>query len=467
MHHSNNNNNNNNETATTTLIADLPPFGIIHALQSYSPKTVSERDAWNCRLPPPTECQETQFTVIFLGYRPDRLTKFRNQVRKMTLQNQQHWNGLIKEVLLVWNGNRELSESQAGNLILKWAEDPNIPLRIFYPLKEGFSNDLMNRYHPRFNVTTKAILYYDDDGPFYSVPAVTSGFEMWKRNSNAQIGAMARRLDLSKRGQAEKEDKQQQYQKEQQQSSTFGQQQQKQQQYHHSEFQWISHCRRGDSNTGEQGDTVRYNFQHFAQSGANMVLPSGSFLHSDMMCWIWHPALEEIRKFVRAHPVHPDDVTVSTVVSHINGRAPQVYSRRMNKNKQNQEATNTNTTITTTTTTKLAEEDNEEDNEETEEAVPEAADHRHGRRLLWDDGNHGIWAQKRESAVNSLIGYFGSINSGSNGWCYGTPYHDTVHNTCVPDQADFGMIPWMAPDHTPLVCPEVRRITTKQYSHEK
>ena len=61
-----------------------------------------------------------------------------------------------------------------------------------------------------------------------------------------------------------------------------------------------------------------------------MVLPSGSMLHSNYLCFLWHPALEEIRNFVLQHPVHPDDVTVSTVVSHLAGKAPRVYSRRLN-----------------------------------------------------------------------------------------------------------------------------------------
>ena len=81
------------------------------------------------------------------------------------------------------------------------------------------------------------------------------------------------------------------------------------------------------------------------------------------------------------------------------------------------------------------------------------------RRLLWDDGNHGVWAKKRESAVNSLLGYFGSLNSGSDGWCYGTPYHDKIKNVCVPDQARVGMLNWMAENNDPLQCPEYRTIT--------
>jgi len=410
------------------VTADLPAFGLIHALESYRPKTAKEANQWNCQLPPETECDETQFTVVFLGYRPDRLSAFKSQARRMIFENEDTWSGQIKEVILVWNGDRELTETKLGLTILKWAKDPEINFRIFYPLKEGFPNDLMNRYHPRFNIQTKGILFYDDDGPFYRSHAVTSGFELWKRNSNAQIGAMARRLDVGHRAQVEKDA------------------------LPRGEREWVSNCRAG-------GDTVRYNFQFFAQTGANMALPSGSFLHRDFMCFLWHPVLEEIRQFVRAHPVHPDDVTVSTIVSHVSGRAPKVYSRRVNKPD---------------TPDSAAEETQEKEEEEAAEkrrltqleSEYMTADPTR-RRLLWDDGDHGVWARKRESSVNSLLGYFGGLNSGSDGWCYDTPYHDKKKNVCVPDQAREGMISWMTDDMKPIQCPEVRKITEKQYMATK
>jgi len=400
-----------NNSSNNNAIPDLPNHGIIQALENYRPHTQQEAQLWNCQLPPTTECNETQLTVIFLGYNPERLDMFRRHVFQMTNPKplKEAWKGLIREVILVWNGPRELYETETGRIIQEWADDPIKPFRIIYPLKDGFTNDLMNRYHPRMNITTKAILFYDDDGPFYKVPAVTSGFELWKRNANAQIGAMARVLNVQNRQLKEKES----YPK-------------------YSEHEWIGHCR-------EKGDSVRYNFNYFANFGANMVLPSGSFLHSNYLCFLWHPALEEIRAFVRAHPVHPDDVTVSTIVSHVSGRAPKVYSRRLNLTGWN----------TTTITKKRRLQD----------------DH---RRLLWNDGDIGIWAQKRESSVNSLLSYFGSINSGANGWCYGTPYHVQnkfdVNTTmgqdiCDPWIAQGNMLPWMTNDTRPLErCPELREV---------
>lgn len=404
-------------------LPDLPNHGIIHALESYRPDSPQDIDQWDCHLPPTTECNETQFTVVFMGYNPERLDMFRMHVLRMTDPHKslKVWKGLIREVILVWNGPRELNETETGRTIQMWAESPRLPFRIIYPLKDGFPNDLMNRYHPRMNIQTKGILIYDDDGPFYSVPAVTSGFELWKRNSDAQIGAMARVLDLGKRALLEKE---QQYSR-------------------YSEHDWIGQCR-------DKGDSARYNFNYFANFGANMVLPSGSFLHSQYLCFLWHPALEDIRRFVRAHPVHPDDVTVSTIVSQVSGRAPKVYSRRIVLEGARHTPKSRNEPL----------------------VQVETPDERR-RRLLWDDGDTAIWAQKREASVNSLLSYFGSINSGANGWCYGTPYHvqnerhfdnnsnDTMGpDICDPWMARGHMLPWMTNESQPLDnCPGLREVS--------
>jgi hypothetical protein len=65
------------------------------------------------------------------------------------------------------------------------------------------------------------------------------------------------------------------------------------------------------------------------------------------------------------------------------------------------------------------------------------------------------WAALRAEAVNALVQYFGSINSGSIGWCQGTPYYDAkVPGKCKPTMAKQGLLPWMNPDHTPKdTCP--------------
>jgi hypothetical protein len=237
------------------------------------------------------------------------------------------------------------------------------------------------------------VKYYDDDGPFYSYKATIGGFELWKRNANAQIGAMARKLDLGPRALEESR------------AVSNGP----------GDRFFVSQCPK---------DELDYNYREFANFGARMVLPSGSFLHSNFLCFLWHPVFGEIRQYVKEHPVHPDDGTVSTLVSQLAGRAPKVYPRRVNEPKQKE---------------------------------PAAKGH---RRLMegidWDrKGGHGqkmSWGRLRGDAANSLARYFGSINSGSIGWCYGTEYQKGEY--CEPEFAQVGMLPWMNLDHTPLdTCP--------------
>jgi len=425
------------DDSKNSTLADLPPFGIIETLESYQPKKILEVSEWDCVLPPPTECNETQLTAVFLGYRPDRLENFCNQVRRMLIP--EFWSGMIKEILLVWNGDHSLTQSKKGMKVLNWAADPSKPFRIVYPLQEGFANDLMNRYHPRWNITTKAVLFYDDDGPFYSIPAVTSAFEYWKRNSNAQIGAMARLFDLGPRAQIEK--------------TNLLLASATENGIIRKKDIWVSNCRQS------QNDRVKYHFQHFAQTNANMALPSGSILHHNFLCFLWHPVLEPVRQFVRAHPVHPDDVTVSTIVSHVSGRPPEIYSRRVNMPDSPP-----NSTDFTKEGGNMDSGSFDLDNKKEKNNMGKDEGQEQHRRLLWDDGNTGIWARKREASVNSLLGYFGSLNGGSDGWCYGTPYHDKERDFCIPEQARYGMIPWMTDDMKSLPsCPQIRTIIDKQY----
>lgn len=370
--------------------AHLPQFGILNAVRNYD---ASNDYPYTCQLPPEIECGESQFTVIFMAYNPDRLEKLYNQIIKMVTDKE--FKPMIAEAIVVWNGERHVDETSKGKALVDLTK--SFPVRISYPLKAGFPNDLMNRYHPRLDIKTKAIMYYDDDGPFYSYKATLGGFEMWKRNSNAQIGAMARKLDYSKRQQEEKKFLQQ--------SNPV------------VDRFFVSHC---------PTDELSYNYFTFANFGANMVLPSGSFLHANYLCFLWHPLFEEIREYVKLHPVHPDDGTVSAIVSHLGGRAPKVYSRRIN----------------------------------------ESPDDPPRRRLMklngndkaidWDNpGNHDtkmFWAKLRSDAANSLIRYFGSINSGSLGWCHETPWQKG--DNCKPEMAKVGYLPWMNEDHTPKsTCP--------------
>jgi hypothetical protein len=138
--------------------AHLPQSGIIQAIdQYYQPnknKAVSASYPYECRLPPETECEETQFTVVFMAYNPDRLEKLLNQIKKMLTDT--NFRSLVAECLIVWNGERHVHETELGKQLIEFSKSH--PVRMSYPLKAGFTNDLMNRYHPRLQVKTKAIM---------------------------------------------------------------------------------------------------------------------------------------------------------------------------------------------------------------------------------------------------------------------------------------------------------------------
>jgi hypothetical protein len=63
--------------------ADLPGFGIIDALNSYEDTAYG----YQCSMPPETECTEQQFSIIIMGYGPDRLLLLRKEMKHM-LSNQ-------------------------------------------------------------------------------------------------------------------------------------------------------------------------------------------------------------------------------------------------------------------------------------------------------------------------------------------------------------------------------------------
>jgi hypothetical protein len=351
-----------------------------------------------------------------MAHNPDRLSKMMNQIRVF----QQDFSGLVKEVVVVWNGPspQVLQSTPLGKQLLQ-----NPLVRIEYPLEHGFPNDLFNRYHPRLAIKTKAILYYDDDGPFYSYQAIVGGFELWKRNSNAQVGAMARKLDFSPRQLNEQQEK----------TSRMGSDNSSP--LLPDRF-FISHC---------PSDQIRYNYNEFAQFGAKMVLPSGSFLHSNYLSCLWHPLFQPLRTFIQEHPVHPDDGTVSMLIAQLSGRAPKVYSRRINNRESGGAAEVTRRQLQDWTSEPM---------NHTATLIMSEETRIYRRRLMdginWDaPGAHAQkmdWGKLRSDVANSLARYFGSVNSGSLGWCYGTEYQ--LGESCQPDQAKVGMIPWLNLDHT-------------------
>ena len=411
--------------------AHLSSFGFLHDLKHYlsSEELSNERRDLECVLPPEVECDETQFSVIFMAHNPDRLSKILNQIRVF----QQEFNGMVKEVVVVWNGPspQVLQSTPFGKQLLH-----NELVRIEYPLEHGFPNDLFNRYHPRLAIKTKAILYYDDDGPFYSYQAIVGGFELWKRNANAQVGAMARKLDFSPR------------QLNEQQGTIASSKTSSMGGANNSPLLpdrfFISHC---------PSDQIRYNYNEFAQFGAKMVLPSGSFLHSNYLPCLWHPLFQPLRTFIQEHPVHPDDGTVSMLIAQMSGRAPKVYSRRI-KNREPADAAATTrrklqegspTPMNHSTTLRMSEETRLLGRD-----VPNVDRRRLMDGINWDaPGAHAQkmdWGKLRSDVANSLARYFGSVNSGSLGWCYGTEYQHGEN--CEPDQAKVGMVPWLNLDHT-------------------
>ena len=437
----------NNET-----VATLPAFGILQDIvdwkeairQGRIPDAVSaderrrnEPHTWQCTLPSRKECRPTHFSVVFMAYNPDRLKITLEQIQIMLTA--EGWTDLVKTIVLVWNGPRAIEESAAGRDLLQFQQAHADQFSIAYPLKMGFPNDLMNRYHPRVveNVTTKAILYYDDDGPFYSLAAIQAGFELWKRHASAQIGAMARQIDYGPRQHTE-------YNK-----LTAGGTK-------HNDRLFVSHCDNLPS------DVLEYNYKYFANYDANMVLPSGSFLHANYLCFLWHPVLERVRKFVRDHPAHPDDMTVSWIVSQLAGRAPRVYSRRLKAAEDDQSIKQQRQRQRFLLSQEIGNETQhlvDASSAARQDAHYDEQRLRHHRRrnlmlnINWDAGAgmtdaKRYWAALRSVAVNSLARYFGSINSGSIGWCEGTKYYNSkVPGKCDPAMARQGWLPWMIDDY--------------------
>ena len=429
-------------------VAALPAFGILNDIENYNNQNEQDTDndnknsaQWQCQVPPSTSCEETHMTVVFMAYNPDRLDKTLQQIQKMLITEPQ-WQTIVQQVILVWNGERHIQDG--GEHVLQFQKENPDTFHIVYPIQDlGLPNDLMNRYHPdlilpytteKTKRPTKALLYYDDDGPFYSFQAVQAGFELWKRHSHVQVGAMARQITYSPRQAQEYRD-------------LLGP---------HQEFddtQFVSYC----------NDTeVEYNYRYFANYDANMVLPSGSFLHQNYLCFLWHPVLETVREFVHAHPVHPDDVTVSMVVSQLAGQAPRVYSRRLNHRDAGKKVRAASKRTLSSVRTSVhrsplhAHDNHEEQHHEDD----------HRKRMLlfgidWDQDHamndaKQLWADLRTQAVHSLIQYFGSLNSGSIGWCdkESEYYNAKVDGRCQPIMAKQGWLSWMNPDGTPKeTCP--------------
>jgi hypothetical protein len=181
---------------------------------------------------------------------------------------------------------------------------------------------------------------------------------------------------------------------------------------------------------------VEYNYFVFPNFKAHMSLPSGSILHRNYLCFVWHPAFEEMRQFILDHPTHPDDMTISTLVSHLVGKPLRTFPRNIAQPKEDANRRRLGDSFQKG----LAGEDNNTDM--VHEDMPR-------RRLLWQQKD---WGNMREEAIDSIVGYFGSINPGSVGWCAGTEHqiegkgrgnmrYDCISAKNPPPQLK--LIPWM------------------------
>eukprot|EP00984_Skeletonema_dohrnii_P016365 scaffold7260_cov97-Skeletonema_dohrnii-CCMP3373.AAC.1 len=110
------------------------------------------------------------------------------------------------------------------------------------------------------------------------------------------------------------------------------------------------------------------------------------------------------------------------LVSHLSGKAPRTFPREIN------------TTVN----------DHSADNSAERGINTQVLDQSRRRLGLW---NKKGWFDMRVEAINSLLGYFGSMHYGSVGWCTGTIYsqdHDENHSECIPATPTLNMIPWLS-----------------------
>ena len=458
------------------LITDTPmlaEFGIMNALSEWIGKVEGEKNANDaagqergnnandgaaypvCHLPPASSCQTKTYSAVLMSHATDRLKKLKGGVVDLCGRD------ATQEVILVWNSPKSLLESDSsgiGQELLRWNEDPSHKMRIFFALENGLENNLLNRYHPSIQPESEAVMYFDDDGPFFDERAMSKvGFELWKRNSDVQNAAFPRNLrvlsDRMKNMQKQGLDV-----------------------YLKNILERSKDGKNGDTGEGETddvpftptcrertGDIIEYNYFVFPQFGANMALPSGSIIHRNYLCFIWHPAFEELRAYIREHPTHPDDQTVSAIISQLSGKPPRAFPRTIKEEKTEDkanlrgggEAATASSKATNSTKRRRLLSASEEEYIDNDFLFTTAADEevnqlhvdQDHRRLLWQQKN---WGPMREEAANSLIGYFGSLNAGSVGWCAGTQYQKTKPRSpggysCDPEFPTLDMIPWIKP----------------------
>ena len=424
------------EIKTATDLPMLPEGGVAIALESWLKDDTDNNDYPTCYIPPTKSCHVTTYTLIIMSHTTERLQAFMDPLRSMI----DTWPGLT-EVIIVWNSPRDTltrattsdnnngKDKRYANELLQWNENITHPLRIFFALENGLSNNLLNRYHPSLQPKNQAVMYFDDDGPFWSRESmVYAGFELWKRNSNVQVGGFPRNVRfLSNRMKSlEKVNLQSSIDLIQRDVDGYANED-------HSTFTPL--CR----NT--TGDHVEYNYFSFPDFAGHVLLPSGTFLHRNYLCFIWHPAFEELRQWVVTHKTMPDDMTVSTLIAHLSGRAPRTFPREVATEGDRRRLDEDSDLIMPNHTRSIQHTNISSSRIHRLQSPPPNQSH---RRLLWKQKG---WGGMREEAINSILGYFGSIHPGTVGWCAGTEYTRSnnrgVPFVCHPEKPSLGLIPWL------------------------
>lgn len=436
-----------------TDVSLLPELGVGKALGAWLEENPADqiRDYPTCYVPPPKSCNVTTYTLVIMSHTTERLPAFVDPVSEMIGA----WPGLT-EVIIVWNSPRETlnqakddKEKSYARKLLDWDADPSHPLRIFFSLENGLANNLLNRYHPSIEPKNEVVMFFDDDGPFWSRESmIDTGFELWKRNSDVQVGGFPRNIRFLSERMKTAENVNLKKSIDIIISDVPGYKEES-----HPPFTPV--CRE------TSGDFVEYNYFSFPEFAGHVLLPSGTFLHRNFLCFVWHPAFEELRQWVVTHKTMPDDMTVSTLVSHLAGRAPRTFPREINTGHSRRLSENDSS--------HLDKVHNQVDASRSTlaEAFPHA-DRSH-RRLLW---KQKCWASWREDAINSILGYFGSIHPGSVGWCAGTkhqkPNSRGVPFICHPEKPSLHQIPWLNEDGTGSnQCPHDSKLREKIKEHKE
>jgi len=471
-----------------TGVPPLPEHGVHKAMKQWLDQENTtgpdgRRDYPMCSLPPTKECSVEQFTIILMSHTVDddeRLKKLRHGISNLA-----SWKN-TGEIILVWNNKRSVLEEctkEECDRINTWNSEKDHKLRIFWALEQGMGNNLLNRYHPSIQPQHEAIVYFDDDGPFHREISMDVGFELWKYNADVQIGSMARNIRFPSTRMDDLQNK----------ASDLAANL-------YQEDRWETHVHPYDTATinekvheedaeypkftpichDQTGDVVQYNYYVFPHWKAHMTLPSGSILHRNYLCFVWHPAFEELREYILNHPTHPDDMTISTLVSHLTGKPLRTFPRnvkndgtwrndqRRRLDESSQQEIEEEDAVADAFendgnyVSELMPIDDDEWRKDLEDAVVDDVENdgnydseimsigngvQSHRRLLWQQQD---WGNMREEAIGSLVGYFGSINPGSVGWCAGTEYQEPANGKgnmrfkCLNDKMpEVSKIPWM------------------------